>query len=60
VHRFSSILTGVFIAIHGASLLLDQVVSFSLFQVLVRSAPRTGHSRSGWASLPRSARRGRR
>jgi methionine sulfoxide reductase heme-binding subunit len=35
VHRFLSILTGVFIVIHGGSLLLDRVVPTSLTQVLV-------------------------
>jgi len=35
IHRFVSILTGVFIAMHGLGLLLDQVVPFSLGQVLV-------------------------
>ena len=35
IHRFVSILTGVFIAIHGLGLLLDQVVPFSFLQVLV-------------------------
>lgn len=35
VHRFLAILTGVFLVIHGGSLLLDRVVSFSLAQELV-------------------------
>jgi predicted ferric reductase len=35
IHRFVSILTGVFIAMHGLGLLLDRVVPFSLLQVLV-------------------------
>jgi methionine sulfoxide reductase heme-binding subunit len=35
IHRFVSILTGVFIAMHGLGLLLDQVVPFSLLQVVV-------------------------
>ena len=35
VHRFAARLTGVFIAIHGGALLLDQVVPFSLRQELV-------------------------
>ena len=35
VHRFLSLLTGVFIVLHGGSLLLDRVVPFSLAQVLV-------------------------
>jgi predicted ferric reductase len=35
VHRFLAILTGVFIVIHGGSLLLDNVVPFSLTQELV-------------------------
>jgi methionine sulfoxide reductase heme-binding subunit len=35
IHRFVSILTGVFIAMHGLALLLDQVVPFSFLQVLV-------------------------
>ncbi|HEX3805401.1 MAG TPA: hypothetical protein VHV52_01345 [Gaiellaceae bacterium] len=35
VHRFLAILTGVFIVLHGASLLLDTVVPIGLTQVLV-------------------------
>jgi methionine sulfoxide reductase heme-binding subunit len=35
IHRYVSILTGVFIAMHGLGLLLDQVVPFSLLNVLV-------------------------
>jgi sulfoxide reductase heme-binding subunit YedZ len=35
VHRFLSILTGVFIVIHGGSLLLDRIVPTSLTQVIV-------------------------
>src|SRR5262249_46227199 len=35
VHRFLGILAGVFVAIHGAALLLDTFVPFSLSQVLV-------------------------
>jgi methionine sulfoxide reductase heme-binding subunit len=35
VHRFLAILTGVFIALHGSSLLLDRVVPISLGQELV-------------------------
>jgi methionine sulfoxide reductase heme-binding subunit len=35
IHRFLAILTGVFVAVRGASLLLDQVVPFSLAQVIV-------------------------
>ena len=35
VHRFAARLTGVFIVIHGGSLLLDRVVPFSLGQELV-------------------------
>jgi sulfoxide reductase heme-binding subunit YedZ len=35
VHRFLSQLTGVFVVIHGGSLLLDSVVPFSLGQELV-------------------------
>jgi methionine sulfoxide reductase heme-binding subunit len=35
VHRFLAILTGVFIALHGGSLLLDRVVPISLGQELV-------------------------
>ncbi len=35
VHRFLAILTGVFIALHGASLLLDTVVPIGLLQELV-------------------------
>src|SRR5437763_7468124 len=35
LHRFLTILTGVFIVIHGGSLLLDRVVPISLAQELV-------------------------
>jgi methionine sulfoxide reductase heme-binding subunit len=35
VHRFLSLLTGLFIVIHGGSLLLDRVVPYSLTQVIV-------------------------
>lgn len=35
VHRFLAILTGTFVALHGASLLLDRVVPISLAQMLV-------------------------
>lgn len=35
VHRFLAIVTGVFIGLHGASLLLDTVVPISLAQELV-------------------------
>jgi sulfoxide reductase heme-binding subunit YedZ len=35
VHRFLAILTGVFVALHGASLLLDTVVPIGLPQELV-------------------------
>lgn len=35
VHRFLAILTGVFIALHGAALLLDTVVPIALAQELV-------------------------
>jgi sulfoxide reductase heme-binding subunit YedZ len=35
VHRFIGFLAGTFIVIHGASLLLDHVVPFSLGQLLV-------------------------
>jgi sulfoxide reductase heme-binding subunit YedZ len=35
VHRFLSLLTGLFIVIHGGSLLLDRVVPYSLTQVVV-------------------------
>lgn len=35
VHRFIAKLTGVFIVIHGGSLLLDQIVPFTLSQELV-------------------------
>jgi methionine sulfoxide reductase heme-binding subunit len=35
VHRFLAILTGVFLVIHGGSLLLDNVVPFSLAQEVV-------------------------
>ena len=35
IHRYLSILTGVFIVVHGGGLLLDRVVPFSLTQALV-------------------------
>ncbi len=35
VHRFLAILTGVFVVLHGASLLLDSVVPTNVFQELV-------------------------
>jgi sulfoxide reductase heme-binding subunit YedZ len=35
LHRFLAILTGIFIVLHGASLLLDRVVPISLVQELV-------------------------
>ena len=35
VHRFLAILTGVFVVLHGATLLLDSVVPTSLAQALV-------------------------
>jgi predicted ferric reductase len=35
VHRFLAILTGTFVVLHGASLLLDRVVPISLAQMLV-------------------------
>ena len=35
VHRFLAILTGVFIVLHGGSLLLDRVVPISLSQELI-------------------------
>jgi sulfoxide reductase heme-binding subunit YedZ len=35
IHRFVSILTGVFIAIHGLGILIDTVVPFSLVQTVV-------------------------
>jgi predicted ferric reductase len=35
VHRFLAILTGIFITLHGGSLLLDRVVPISLGQELV-------------------------
>ena len=35
VHRFIGILAGTFVVVHGASLLLDHVVPFSLGQLLV-------------------------
>ena len=35
LHRFLAILTGIFIVLHGASLLLDRVVPISLAQLLV-------------------------
>jgi len=38
VHRFIGFLAGTFIVIHGASLLLDHVVPFSLGQLLVPGA----------------------
>ncbi len=43
VHRFLTIVTAVFVTIHGASLLLDKVVPISLGQELV---PFTSHYRS--------------
>jgi methionine sulfoxide reductase heme-binding subunit len=42
LHRFLAILTGIFIVLHGASLLLDRVVPISLAQMLV---PFTSHYR---------------
>jgi predicted ferric reductase len=42
VHRFLAILTGTFVVLHGASLLLDRVVPISLGQALV---PFTTHYR---------------
>ena len=42
LHRFLAILTGIFIVLHGASLLLDRVVPISLAQELV---PFTSHYR---------------
>jgi DMSO/TMAO reductase YedYZ heme-binding membrane subunit len=38
VHRFIGILAGTFIGIHGAALLLDHVVPFSVGQLLVPGA----------------------
>jgi len=35
LHRFLAILTGIFVVLHGASLLLDRVVTISLAQMLV-------------------------
>ena len=35
VHRFLAILTGIFVTLHGASLLLDRVVPIGLGQMLV-------------------------
>ena len=35
MHRFLAILTGVFVVLHGGSLLLDRVVPISLAQELV-------------------------
>jgi DMSO/TMAO reductase YedYZ heme-binding membrane subunit len=35
IHRYLSILTGVFVVLHGGALLLDRVVPFSLTQALV-------------------------
>ena len=35
IHRFLAILTGIFVVIHGGSLLLDRVVPISLAQELV-------------------------
>jgi len=48
VHRFLGILAGTFIAVHGAALLLDHVVPFSLGQLLV---PGTGSYRPLWVAL---------
>jgi methionine sulfoxide reductase heme-binding subunit len=42
VHRFLAILTGIFVVIHGGSLLLDRVVPISLGQAIV---PFTSHYR---------------
>jgi predicted ferric reductase len=42
VHRFLAILTGIFVVLHGGSLLLDRVVPISLSQMLV---PFTSHYR---------------
>jgi predicted ferric reductase len=42
LHRFLAILTGAFVVLHGASLLLDRVVPISLGQMLV---PFTTHYR---------------
>lgn len=42
VHRFLAILTGIFVVLHGGSLLLDRVVPISLAQMLV---PFTSHYR---------------
>ena len=42
LHRFVAILTGIFIVLHGASLLLDRVVPISFGQMLV---PFTSHYR---------------
>jgi sulfoxide reductase heme-binding subunit YedZ len=35
VHRFLAIVTGVFVVLHGATLLLDRVVPFSIGQAIV-------------------------
>lgn len=35
VHRFLTVLTGVFVTLHGTSLLVDRVVPISIVQVLV-------------------------
>jgi predicted ferric reductase len=48
VHRFLGILAGTFIAVHGAALLLDHVVPFSLAQLLV---PGTDSYRPLWVAL---------
>jgi predicted ferric reductase len=42
LHRFLAVLTGIFVVLHGASLLLDKVVPISLAQELV---PFTSHYR---------------
>ena len=42
LHRFLAILTGIFVVLHGASLLLDRVVPISLAQMVV---PFTSHYR---------------
>ncbi len=48
VHRFLGILAGALIAVHGAALLLDHVVPFSLGQLLV---PGTDSYRPLWVAL---------
>ena len=48
VHRFAGILAGVFVAIHGAALLIDTYLPFSLRDLLV---PGTAPYRPFWTAL---------